>query len=97
MRRWTWWLGTFLGCLLVAAAVVTTARGDDRVWLLSATLAVGGALVLAGTAVRRRRPFLGMNLVCAGSLLGVLATASTIVLPVLLVVLVVGVVGRPER
>ena len=101
MRRWTWWLGMSLGCLLVAAGIAETIRairsGDGGLWFWFPTLVGGGALVLLGTLVRVRRPFLGMNLVCGGCLLGILPTAWTLVVPVLLVVLVIGVVSSTER
>ena len=98
MRRWTWWLGMTLGCLLVAAGVAETVRlvrsGDGGLWFWFPTLVGGGALVLAGTLLRPRRPVAGLHLTCAGCLLGVVPTAWTVVVPVLLVVLVIGVVSE---
>jgi hypothetical protein len=93
VRRWTRWLGLFVGCLLVAAGIAETVRairsGDGGLWFWTPTLVGGGLLVLAGTLVLPQRPALGRNLAWAGCLLGVLPTAWTIVVPVLLVVLAI--------
>jgi hypothetical protein len=93
VRRWTWWLGLFLGCLLVVAGIAETTRairsGDGGLWFWTPTLVGGGALVLAGTLVLPRRASLGARLTCAGCLLGVLPTLWTIVGPLLLVLLAV--------
>lgn len=81
-----------LGLLYVAAglaeiAATVTTSGDEAV-LLPATLVAGGALVLAGLALTARQPNVGRGLVCVGSLLGILATAGTVVVPMLAVAVV---------
>ena len=93
MRRWTWWFGMSLGCLLVAAGIAETVRllrtGDGGLWFWLPTLVGGGALVIAGTLVLSRRPRLGGVLTCSGCVLGILPTMWTLVVPVLLLVLAV--------
>jgi len=93
MRRWTWWLGVSLGCLLVVAGIAETVRllrtGDGGLWFWFPTLVGGGALIIAGTLVLARRPRLGSSLTCAGCVLGILPTMWTLIVPVLLIVLAV--------
>jgi len=81
-----------LGLLYVAAGVTEIARaattsGGEGVFL-PATLVAGGALVLAGLFLTSRRPHVGRGLVCVGSLLGILATVGTVVVPALAVAVV---------
>lgn len=93
MRRWTWWLGLFLGCLLVVAGIAETVRalrsGDGGLWFWTPTLVGGGALVLAGTLVLPRRAPLGAGLTCAGCFIAILPTMWTVVGPLLLILLAV--------
>lgn len=82
-----------LGLLYVAAGAAGPARaassGDGGRAFWTSTLVGGGALVLAGLALTDRRPHVGRGLVCVGSLIGILATSWTIVVPVLAVAVVV--------
>jgi uncharacterized membrane protein HdeD (DUF308 family) len=81
-----------LGVLYVVAGVAEPARavasgaGGRAFWF--ASLVGGGALVLVGFALRSRRQHVGRGLVCVGSLVGILATTWTIVVPVLAVAVV---------
>jgi len=81
-----------LGILYVAAGLAGPARdasaGDGGRAFWTATLLGGGALVLMGFALVRRQPHVGRGLVCVGSLVGILTTAWTVVVPVLAVVVV---------
>jgi hypothetical protein len=76
-----------LGVLYVAAGIAKTAQavssGDGGLVFWFGTLVGGGALVLVGLALIGRQPHLGGSLVCIGSLMGILATAWTVVVPVL--------------
>ena len=82
-----------LGSLLVAAGIAETVRllrtGDGGLWFWLPTLVGGGALVIAGTLVRSRRPGLGCVLTCSGCVLGILPTMWTLIVPVLLILLAV--------
>lgn len=93
MRGWTWWLGLFLGCLLIVAGIAETVRvvrsGDGGFVFWFGTLVGGGILVLIGTLLQPRRPRLGLVLTAIGCLLGILPTIWTLIVPVLLVVLVI--------
>ena len=55
MPRWTWWLGLFLGCLLIAGGVAETVRvvrsGDGGLLFWFGTLVGGGALSDVGTGL----------------------------------------------
>ena len=81
-----------LGVLYVAAGIAEPARhisssdGGRAFWI--GTLVGGGALVLGGLALTGRQPHVGRGLVCIGSLVGILATTWTIVVPVLAVAVV---------
>ncbi len=81
-----------LGVLYVAAGVAGPARSatseDVGRALWSTTLVGGGALVLLGLALTTRRPPVARALVCVGSLLGILVTTWTVVVPVLAVAVV---------
>lgn len=76
-----------LGVLLLAFGVAeTVTHWDDTAgarlfWFLS--LVGGGGLLLAGAAVWPRRPAIGFTLLTAGALAGMLATAWTVLLPLL--------------
>lgn len=76
-----------LGVLYVAAGLAETVRAvsqdDGGLAFWFGTLVGGGALVLVGLALLGRQPAVGCSLVCIGSLMGILATAWTVVVPVL--------------
>ena len=82
-----------MGSLLVVAGIAETIRlvrsGDGGFWFWFSTLVGGGALVVAGTLVLPRRPMPGWALTCLGSVLGILPTVWTLIVPGLLVGLVV--------
>jgi len=86
-------LGLVLGCLLVIAGIAETIRlvrsGDGGFWFWFPTLVGGGALILTGTLLLPRAPMAGFAMTTAGALAGILPTAWTLVVPVLLVVLIV--------
>jgi hypothetical protein len=94
-----------LGSLYLAAGVVEAVkyvRSDEGdMWFRSGTLLGGGALVLVGLASVRRRPHTGSAVICIGSLLGILATAWTVVVPILALAVVVltveGTTKEPRR
>lgn len=93
MRGWSWWLGIALGVLLVVAGIAETARltrsGDGGFAFWFGTLVGGGVLILTGTLLRPRRPVPGFVISTIGCLAGILPTAWTVLVPVLLLVLVV--------
>ena len=95
-RRLATGLGLGLGVLYVLAGVAETVRavrsGDGGVPFWFGSLVGGGSLVLLGTFLRSRDSRAGAPVVIAGCLAGVLATAWTLVVPVLALVLVVLVV-----
>ena len=82
-----------LGLLYVAAGVAESVRavtsGDGGLWFWFGTLVGGGALVLSGMAVSSRHPNVGRTLICVGSMMGVLATGWTLVVPLIAVAVVV--------
>jgi len=82
-----------LGLLLISAGVAETVRlvrsGDGGFWFWFPTLVGGGALILAGTFLMPRAPMPGFWLIMAGAAAGILPTAWTLVVPVLLVLLIV--------
>ena len=95
--RWVAILGGIVGGLYVAMGVVEFATHLDApgslvFWLPS--LWGGGALVLYG--VFRSSP-VSTRLVTAGSLLGILATAWTLIVPVLAIALVVLTINSAHR
>ena len=91
--RLAFWLTLGLALLYIAAGIAETVRavttGDGGLWFWLGTLVGGGALMLAGMAVPSRHPNVGRTLVCVGSMMGVLATAWTIVVPLIAVTVVV--------
>ena len=95
-RRLATGLGVGLGVLYVAAGVAETVRavrsGDGGVPFWFGSLVGGGTLVLLGTFLHARGAGVGVPLLVVGCLAGVLATAWTLVVPVLALVLVVLVV-----
>ena len=107
MRRHTvvLWLGIFVGSMFLLAGVLETIRvlmsGDGGVAFWFGSLIGGGALVLLGTLRLQSRPLLALAAVAVGALAGSLATAWTLVLPVLALSLVVmramNTPGNPTR
>jgi len=95
MRRQTviLWLGVFVGSMFLLAGALETIRvllsGDGGLAFWFGSLIGGGALVLLGTLALQSRPFLPLAAVAVGALAGSLATAWTLLLPVLAFSLVV--------
>ena len=91
--RLRFWLTLGLGLLYVAAGIAETVRavtsGDGGLWFWFGTLVGGGALVLSGMAASSRHPHVGRTLICVGSMMGVLATGWTLVVPLIAVAVVV--------
>jgi hypothetical protein len=87
------WLGVFVGSMFLLAGVFETFRvlmsGDGGLAFWFGSLIGGGALVLLGTLHFQSRPLLALAAVAVGALAGSLATAWTLVLPVLALSLVV--------
>ena len=81
-----------LGVLYVGLGAAETVRvvssGDGGLWFWFGTLVGGGSAILVGVAVRGRHPHLSTVLVCLGALAGVIATAWTLVVPILAVAVV---------
>lgn len=90
--RLAFWLTLGLGLLYIAAGIAESVRAvssdDGGLWFWFGTLVGGGALVLAGMAVPSRHPNVGRTLICVGSMMGILATAWTIVVPLIAVTVV---------
>jgi len=97
--RLAFWLTLGLALLYIAAGIAETVRavttGDGGLLFWLGTLVGGGTLVLAGMAVPSRHPNVGRTLVCVGAMMGVLATAWTIVVPLIAVTVVVLTLQRP--
>jgi hypothetical protein len=91
--RLRFWLTLGLGLLYVAAGIAESVRavtsGDGGLWFWLGSLVAGGALVLSGMAVSSRHPNVGRTLICVGSMMGVLATGWTLVVPLIAVAVVV--------
>jgi hypothetical protein len=91
--RVTFWLTLGLSLLYLAAGVAESYRavtsGDGGLWFWLGTLIGGGGLILAGLVVPARHPHVGRTLICVGSMMGVLATTWTIVVPLVAVTVVV--------
>ena len=91
--RLRFWLTLGLGLLYVAAGIAESVRavtsGDGGLWFWFGSLVGGGALVLSGMAVSSRHPNVGRTLICVGSMMGVLATGWTLVVPLIAVAVVV--------
>ena len=89
MHGRTWWFGRVLGGLLVAAGIAETVRlvrsGDGGFAFWFGTLVGGGLLVLTGTLLLPRKPTHGFILTTIGCVAGLLSTAWTVVVPVMLV------------
>jgi hypothetical protein len=90
--RLAFWLTLGLGLLYIAAGIAESVRAvssdDGGLWFWFGTLVGGGTLVLAGMAVPSRHPNVGRTLICVGSMMGILATAWTIVVPLIAVTVV---------
>jgi len=97
--RLRFWLTLGLGLLYVGAGVAESVRavtsGDGGLWFWFGSLVGGGALVLSGMAVSSRHPNVGRTLICVGSMMGVLATGWTLVVPLVAVAVVVLNLQRP--
>jgi len=91
--RLRFWLTLGLGLLYVAAGAAESVRavtsGDGGLWFWFGSLVGGGALVLSGMAVSARHPNVGRTLICVGSMMGVVATGWTLVVPLIAVAVVV--------
>jgi hypothetical protein len=87
------WLGIFVGSIFLLAGVFETIRvlasGDGGVAFWFGTLIGGGALILFGTLRLQSHPLLALGAVTIGGLAGSLATAWTVMLPMLALLLVV--------
>jgi hypothetical protein len=87
------WLGIFVGSMFLLAGVLETIRvlrsGDGGLAFWFGTLVGGGALVLLGTLRLQSRPLLALAVVTIGAFAGSVATAWTLILPVLALLLVV--------
>jgi hypothetical protein len=99
-RRLTHVMVVFLGLLYVAAGIAETVRlvrsGEGGFAFWFGSLVGGGSLVLAGEALRHRHRRLSIALIGVGAVAGVLATAWTLVVPVLAVVTAVLALARME-
>ena|SRR6476620_10664421 len=97
--RLRFWLTLGLGLLYVGAGVAESVRavtsGDGGLWFWFGSLVGGGALVLSGMTVSSRHPNVGRTLICVGSMMGVLATGWTLVVPLVAVAVVVLNLQRP--
>ena len=97
--RLRFWLTLGLGLLYVAAGVAESVRavtsGDGGLWFWFGTLVGGGALMLSGMAASSRHPNVGRTLICVGSMMGVLATGWTLVVPLIAVAVVVLTIQQP--
>ena len=86
-------LGIVVGASFLLAGILETFRvltsGDGGLVFWFGSLCGGGAMVLLGTLGLRSRPLLALAAVTIGALAGSLATAWTLVLPVLALWLVV--------
>lgn len=86
-------LTVFLGLLYIAAGIAETIRaivtGDGGIPFWFGSLVGGGAMILLGSLTFRNRPRLGSTLIVVGSLTGVIATAWTLVVPVLALTVIV--------
>jgi hypothetical protein len=91
-RRLTDILTVFLGVLYVAAGIAETIRaivtGDGGIPFWFGSLVGGGAMILIGSLAFRSRPRLSSTLVVVGSLVGVIATAWTLVVPLLALIVI---------
>ena len=89
----TFWLTLGLALLYLAAGIAESVQAlsdpEGNLWFWFGTLIGGGALILAGLAVPSRHPNVGRTLICVGSMMGVLATTWTIVVPLIAVTVVV--------
>lgn len=98
--RLAFWLTLGLGLLYVAAGIAESVRavssGDGGLWFWFGTLVGGGALVLGGLATPARHPNVRRTLICVGSMMGVLATSWTVLVPLVAVIVVVLNLPKPS-
>jgi hypothetical protein len=92
-RRLTDVLTVFLGLLYLIAGMAETTRavvtGDGGIPFWFGTLVGGGTMVLFGALAYRKRPRLSRRLIEIGAILGILATAWTVVVPLLALAVIV--------
>ncbi|HWC28518.1 MAG TPA: hypothetical protein VG845_00410 [Dehalococcoidia bacterium] len=92
-------LGAILGCGFLITGIVESAiaiaGNDEIVFFWFPALCGGGALILLGVFKVADRPRLSLGLVAAGSLAGGLATAWTLIVPIVALALIVLVATRP--
>ena len=97
--RLAFWLPLGLGLLYVAAGIAESVRAvveeDGGLWFWFGTLVGGGVLILAGMAVPARHPNVGRTLICVGSVMGILATTWTVVVPLIALAVVVLTLQKP--
>lgn len=97
-QRLTDLLTLFLGVTYIVAGIAETTRavvtGDGGIAFWFGSLVGGGAMILLGTLAFRNSPRLSCTLVCVGCLAGVIATAWTIVVPLVALVVMVLAVQR---
>jgi hypothetical protein len=98
--RLTFWLTLGLSLLYVAAGIAESVQAvqdpEGNLWFWFGTLIGGGALMLAGMIVSSRHPNVGRGLICVGSMMGVVATTWTVVVPLIAVAVVVLTLHRPR-
>ena len=98
--RLAFWLTFGLALLYIAAGIAESVQAmgepEGNLWFWFGTLVGGGALMLAGLAVpSRRHPNVGRGLICVGSMMGVVATSWTVVVPLIAVTVVILTLHRP--
>ena len=98
--RLAFWLTLGLALLYIADGIAESVRavssGDGGLWFWFGTLIGGGALMLAGLTVpAHRHPNVGRGLICVGSMMGVVATSWTVVVPLIAVTVVILTLHRP--
>lgn len=88
-RGLAWFLSAvfiILGTVEVGVRVVTS--DSDGLWFWFLSLCRGGAMIAAGTIIGKRRRWASATLVILGGLAAILATAWTVILPILTLTLI---------
>ncbi|WP_328994847.1 hypothetical protein OG394_10065 [Kribbella sp. NBC_01245] len=92
-QLWTRRLGVFLGAIYLLFGVLETIRvftsGGGGLVFWFGSLVGGGTLVLLGTLGLRSRPTSALGAVILGAFTATLATAWTLVLPLLALLLII--------